>query len=531
MPRLSKGAVPLSQAAGSVQALAACEVKSAEKGAEMRKRMDNASVIYSVINKLPAVEGPIAVTEDSHPFCAMAYCREPLDLESFGYLEEEFFLTGTANVYDVDEKDMPVSVKRELPYKNRILVRRPASKEAFSGRVYVDIMNATQGYDIEDLWHRVYLWCMEHGHAYVGITSKPVNVLSLKNFDYDRYGELNWSNGEIVAAPVISKSATIPGTEEWLFWDMLSQLGLLLRRDKENCLGDYKVNNIYLTGQSQSGAYLNTYISYFDRYAKRENGKSIFDGYMNIVGALVQRSIRQSGTIGNLRLLKRDMHPSSTPYICISSEADLYLFNLFVEGNLMRMQIENSDTAENKCRYYEIPGAPHTDIVCPILTGLSEIERAGGKAPNLNPNLLEHINDMHVEYYICGLLEKLHRWAEDGTAPEICAPLTRGGDDLERDEHGNAKGGLRSPYVDVPLAGYVASNPEDPEGICGTMAWFGKEKTERLYGSAKGYLEKFDEYTDKQVAEGWLTETDAGKMKEWARKAVKIACKISSQDL
>ena len=52
-------------------------------------------------------------------------------------------------------------------------------------------------YDIEDLWHRIYLWCMEKGHAYVGITSKPVNVLSLKNFDYDRYGDLNWSNKQI----------------------------------------------------------------------------------------------------------------------------------------------------------------------------------------------------------------------------------------------------------------------------------------------------------------------------------------------
>ena len=482
--------------------------------------MDNASEIYDVINKLPAVEGPVAVTENSHPFCAMKYSREPLDVADYGYVEEEFFLTGVANVYDVDEKDMPVVAKKELPYKNRILVRRPTSEEKFSGRVYVDIMNATQGYDIEDLWHRVYLWCMEEGHAYIGITSKPVNVMSLKNFDYERYGDLNWSNGELVAAPVISRSATIPGTEEGLFWDMLSQLGLLLRQGRENCLGGYTVKNIYLTGQSQSGAYLNTYISYFDGYAKRKNGKSIFDGYMNIVGALVQRSIRQSGTIGNLRLLKRNMHPSSTPYICISSEADLYLFNLFVEGNLMQMKIENADTAENKCRYYEIPGAPHTDIVCPVLTALSEIEKAGGKTPNLNPELLKNINDMHVEYYICGLLEKLHEWATEGKAPEVCIPLVREGDDLARDEYGNAMGGLRSAYVDVPVAGYVASNPEDPEGICGAMTYFSKEKVEELYGSTEGYLKKFAEYSDTQAEKGWLTRRDAEKMKEWSKEAV-----------
>lgn len=73
------------------------------------------------------------------------------------------------------------------------------------------------------------------------------------------------------------------------------------------------------------------------------------------------------------------MRPSSTPYICISSEADLYLFNLFVEGDLMKLKIENSDKADDKCRYYELAGAPHTDILCPILTALSEIEQAGAR--------------------------------------------------------------------------------------------------------------------------------------------------------
>lgn len=485
------------------------------------KGMKDASIIRETMRQIPKVEGPITVTENSHPFCAMAYSREPLDLKKFDYLEEEYFLTGIANVYDTDEQDFPIVAKKGLPYKNRILVRRPRLKGKFSGRVYVDIMNATQGYDIEDLWHRNYLWCMEHGHAYVGITSKPVNVLSLKNFDYKRYGQLNWSNGEVTPSPVPSKTATIPGTEEGLFWDMLSQLGLLLRRESDNCLGGYHAEYIYLTGQSQSGAYLNTYIHYFDQYAKRNDGNSIYDGYMNIVGALVQRSIRQEQTIGDLRLLKRNMRPSSTPYICISSEADLYLFNLFVEGDLMKLKIENSDKADDKCRYYELAGAPHTDILCPILTALSEIEQAGGKKPNLDSKLLKNISDMHVEYYICGLLEKLHIWAVKGEAPDICDPLQRKGNELERDIHGNAVGGLRTPYVDIPLASYIASNPEDPEGICGVMTYFSKDKAIQLYGSENAYIEAFAKYVDKQQQDGWLTITDAKKMKVWSIEAAK----------
>ena len=483
--------------------------------------MEVGTMIKNAFEEIPFVEGPIEVTADSHPFCAMNYSRTPLDLSEYGYLEEEYFLSGHANIYDADEKDEPFIWKSHLPYKTRILVRRPADQSRYSGRVYVDIMNATQGYDIEDLWHRNYLWCMENGHAYVGITSKPVNVLALKNFDYERYQTLNWSNGELVPAPVVSKTATIPGTEEGLIWDMLGQLGNLLKSSACRCLGGYPAEYIYLTGQSQSGAYLNTFIHYFDPYMQKEDGKRIYDGYLNIVGALVQRSIRQEDTIGPLRLSVRNMRPCATPYICMSSEADLYLFNLFLEGNLFQVKVENADTPEHKCRYYEIPGSPHTDIVCPVLTAISEIEKMDGKLPNLDPKLLEHINDMHVEYYICGLLEKLHIWASKGIAPEIFAPMERLQEDLVRDEFGNARGGLRTPYVDVPIASYVASNPEDPEGICGTMQYFTADTVCRLYGSEEGYLRKFASCTRKQQEAGWLSKTDAEKMIEWSREAVK----------
>lgn len=479
-------------------------------------------LIRNSILTLPKVEGPIPADENSYPFCDMMHSRVPLNVADYGYLEEEYFLSGTANVYDEDEEDHLHLYKENLPYKNRILVRRPADPSKFTGRVYVDIMNATQGYDIEDLWHRNYLWCMEHGHAYVGITSKPINVLALKNFDYDRYKDMNWSNGEVTPMPIPSHTATVPGTEEGLFWDMLSQLANLLRQDSPmNGIGGYKAEYIYLTGQSQSGAYLNTYVSYFDEYLYDENGKGLFDGYLNIVGALVQRSVRQNGNVGPLRLVKRHMHPSRTPYICFSSEGDLYLFKMFVGDNLLDIKVENTNTETDKCRYYEIAGSPHTDIICPVLTATEEIEKMGGKIPNLNPILLEHINDMRIEYYICGMLEKLHIWASEKTAPEIIEPLTRTGSDLERDEFGAAYGGIRTPYVDVPIARYIACNPDDPEGICGRMEYISKAEFEKLYGTEEVYLQKFQAIVEEQMSNNWLSKTDGENMIAWSKEAVK----------
>ena len=176
--------------------------------------MNIEDIVNESAHLIPQVEGPIKVTEKSHPFCAMKYSREPLDLKEFGYIEEEYFIQGQANVYDEDGEDNIHLYKEGVNYKNRIIIRRPENSKKFSGRVYMDILNATQRYDIEDLWHRTYLWCMENGHAYVGITSKPVNVMSLKNFDYERYKSLNWSNGESIPFPTVSNSDTIPGTEE-----------------------------------------------------------------------------------------------------------------------------------------------------------------------------------------------------------------------------------------------------------------------------------------------------------------------------
>lgn len=489
-------------------------------------------IVNESAHLIPQVEGPIKVTEKSHPFCAMKYSREPLDLKEFGYIEEEYFIQGQANVYDEDGEDNIHLYKEGVNYKNRIIIRRPENSKKFSGRVYMDILNATQRYDIEDLWHRTYLWCMENGHAYVGITSKPVNVMSLKNFDYERYKSLNWSNGESIPFPTVSNSDTIPGTEEGLVWDIISQTGNLIRIrginniignntrcDAEHSFDGWETKELYLCGQSQSGSYLNTYISYFDSIISIGSGR-IFDGYMNIVGAFVQRSLRQRNYVGPLKLQLRHMHPCTLPFICFSSEADLTLFKMFLDrDDLLDVSIENKNEIGNRCRYYEISETPHTDIICPILTSLDEIKKTGARLPSLSDNLVNSINDIHTEYYICGLLEKLHKWAMAAQAPEVVTPLVRENGHLKKDRFGNTIGGLRTPYVDVPIARYIASNPDDPEGICGKMKYFSKEEAENIYGNKSNYIIKFSMQTEEQVRQGWISETDCYKMIEWCKKA------------
>jgi hypothetical protein len=479
--------------------------------------MNDNDIIQNSIASIPSVEGPVPVTEESHPFCAMRFARMPTDPSTYNFEELEYFLIGTVNIYGVDAEDRPVIKKTGVPYKNRILVRRPKDIAKFSGRVYVDIMNATQGYDIEDLWHRCWEWCVQNNHGYVGITSKPVNVASLKSFDYPRYWSLNWADGGNVPQPAVLRYATIPGTEEGMVWDMISQTGSLIRRGgKLNCFDGAHVDYVYLTGQSQSGAYLNTYIHYFDALLPDAQEKKIFDGYLNIVGAELRRSICQDVDIKPLTFFPGPQRPSRRPFISITSEGDVPLFQKFFNVLPLSGGIKNSDTSENKRRHYELAGAPHTDTNCPLLSSFEEVEKTGRKPPPRD--ILVKMSDFPAEYYIAGLLEKLHIWAEKGIAPEISAAFERCGDgrELLRDEHGNVRGGLRSPFVDVPAASYTGCHPDDPEGISGKIEYFSRAKFKSLYGSFSAYLGYFSEYAKKQCAEGWITESSVQKMIDWA---------------
>lgn len=130
---------------------------------------------------VPRVVGPLPVDDTSYPFSSMKYAREPLDLEQYGYVEEEYLVSGTARIFEIytPEGVMPSAATwqaratgAELPYCTRVLVRRPkdggeAREKTETGqgeqrgpRAWLSILNASQGYDIEDDWRRA--WGLHH---------------------------------------------------------------------------------------------------------------------------------------------------------------------------------------------------------------------------------------------------------------------------------------------------------------------------------------------------------------------------------
>ena len=173
-------------------------------------------------------------TDDSHLFMS---AKVNAGLDRYHYLEEEYLFTGTANVYGKGETGDMTIVAPEAPYTNRFVVRRPADPAAASGRVVVEIVNSSSYMDIDRSWVLTCEQLMRNGDIYVGVTSKPITMKTLRKFDPQRYAPLNWGNPRkcLLSAEALGnfEGASRPETEDGLFWDMLTDLGLACRG--KNC--------------------------------------------------------------------------------------------------------------------------------------------------------------------------------------------------------------------------------------------------------------------------------------------------------
>ncbi len=186
----------------------------------------------------PQVSGPFPQSEASHAFGGAAYTLRPEDLSKQGYVEEEFFVSGKANVYDwapAGSKDAAVVKTPDAPYTTRILVRRPAAAAKFSGRVVVEMLNPTNLLDLNIGWALSHSEIVRNGDAWVGITAKPVAANTLKAFDPQRYAALDWGNP---LPPTDPKNCaqraggdSTQATENGLIWDINSQVGAWVRSD------------------------------------------------------------------------------------------------------------------------------------------------------------------------------------------------------------------------------------------------------------------------------------------------------------
>ncbi|MBC7501821.1 MAG: hypothetical protein H7315_15205 [Herminiimonas sp.] len=467
---------------------------------------------------LPQVSGPVVNTATSYPFGAADHTLVPEDLKARGYVEEEFLVSGKANVYDWPAPGAAVVRTADAPYATRVLVRRPADSKKFSGNVIVEILNASNLFDLNIGWGLSGKQFVENGDVWVGITSKPVTVNTLKKFNPQRYASLSMANplpltdarncaDKDISTIIAGDSART--TENGLIWDIYSQVGAWLKsEEKTNPLrreAGFGVQRLYGFGYSQSGGYLYTYINAIHPLDVQRRGAPIYDAYLvavaggNFAGISAINQCAKPPVVGDARLQFKDV---GVPIIHVMSQSD-YLIGI-------DSRRPDSDAPQDRFRHYEMAGAGHaTPGELFSAASSADIVAAGQAVPPMSCNEGPR-SRFPSSIHFNSMWQNLDLWVRRDIAPPRATPIRVVGGKPVTDQFGNVLDGVRSSYVDVPTSTWNGSSTGASFCfIAGHEIPFNNARLTQLYGTKSNYVDKVVESTGKLVADRFLTPRDS----------------------
>jgi hypothetical protein len=462
---------------------------------------------------LPKVSAPIPNTADSYPFGGAKHTRVPEDLKAIGYVEEEVLVSGAANSYDWPKGSATAVVQSaNAPYTTRALIRRPIKANRFSGNVIVEMLNPSNLFDLNLAWAMSRKQIVRNGDAWVGITAKPVAVNTLKTFDPIRYAALTWANPLPLSdarncATVAQDSSR--ETENGLVWDIHRQVATWLRSNDASNPFNYggkatRVRRLYAWGYSQTGGYLYTYINAIHPLDVRELGKPLFDAYLVAV-ASGPTPINQCTERLAADDPRRQIRNVGVPVIRIMSQSD-YL-------GAIAMRRADSDAPPDLYRSYEMAGAGHASPDELYTAASPEDLIKGGRAvPPMECNEGPRSRFPSSLTFNAALVN-LDLWVRRGIAPPHADPITVVDGKPVLDEYGNVRGGVRSPFLDVPTSTWNG-NSTGPSfcRIAGHEKPFDAARLKQLYATHAAYVNAVTKSVRAQVAARLIVKEDGDEL-------------------
>jgi alpha/beta hydrolase family protein len=427
------------------------------------------------------------------------------DIADVGYSASEFFVSGTATSYGRDEAT--------ADFTTRMVALLPTDATKFNGTVLVEWLNVSGGIDASAVWFMAHREIAREGYAYVVVSAQKVGVdggdnmtgidMSLKTQDPERYSSLSH-----------------PG--DTFSYDIFSKCGQLVRDGAADVLGRLTPEHVVAVGESQSAMYLTTYVNAVDQLAKVYDGfliHSRFGPAAPLDGAAALEGL-QSGR-PEPAPLRPDLR---VPVMTVITETDLV--GAALSGYYQARQPDN-----DLQRTWEVPGTSHADLYT-VKVGFMDTgsvpadQLAAAYAPIdtlMGQQLDYYINFAPQHHYVLqAAVAGLNNWVRTGTPPPSVPKLEIGEGDpppLLLDENGIAKGGVRTPWVDVPVArtsGVVATD-NMMAYLFGSGEPFDEATRNRLYpGGEAEYLERFTESLDAAIRAGYLLRADRKEILELA---------------
>ena len=518
------------------------------------------------------VKGPLPVTGDSAPLGAAwlpghgyehgyEHGHEHgrgLDLSVHGYVEEEYLVSGQADDWTWDDGLRPVTAGPR-PFTTRILVRRPAEAAAFSGAVYLEPNHAD--YDRSLTWSAAAPWLVRSGHAHVGVTQEIATVGDLARWDPGRYAALSiprsgqrWDIVGLTAALV--KGAPVKGAP------VKSGTGVL---------AGFPVSRVIMSGWSQTGTFCRTFLGEGCHARSRACGGPAVDGYVICIssggagrpGYGVLRPPAEL-PVGDPR---RTIGAHGVPVVELLSEGESETHRAVLRPDSDGPDSDGPDSEAaigsdgrdpdsggtdpsrpgDLYRLYQVAGTGHITGRHELATNrLQMADRGWTVSPS---EVRERLSDGRMDLTARAVFAAVDRWIEDGMAPprmrdrfgydDPAGSGTRGimpeSLPLRRDADGNVIGGIRTPWVEVPLGGHFPhSTPvpgrcepaphapyADPAMLANLWAHlepFTPAELTRRYGDRSGYLARFEHAARVAVEDGWLLADDLPDLLATARE-------------
>ena len=263
-------------------------------------------------------------------------------------------------------------------------------------------------------------------------------------------------------------------------------------------------------GESQSAGLLVTYVNKIDPVAR------VYDGFLIhsrfrwgrgidpvIRGQLPAHTVTAGGDH-----IRSDVR---VPVLTFISETDLMMPG---SGYLAARQPDGRNI-----RTWEVPGTAHADNYS--VNGERDDGHADAAtmaaifAPQtkvFGQTLAIPVNAAPQHHYVVeAALVALDRWVATGRAPASKPKIATRAGELVLDAQGNAAGGIRSPWLDVPLARLSGkATASDGFGVYfGATYPFDAQAVARLYPRGKAdYLAKFTRSLDAAIARGDILPAD-----------------------